>query len=240
MTGRPIARLAAAILLFLPVVGSMLAAPTAGASVHQTTAATMHTETRPALRSAEPLSPSTEPGWSTLDDDYHHLNPQLSDSQIADRRASLAQSAILTEKFAKYPGYAGAQLNMDTGRYVIAATNDTTLAQMDDYAVSVGLEPELLHATYTFDELERSFNKAGGLVQGIKGADASLDIMHNAFVVTLPSTATDLVRKVVGDIPGAVITYNDKLAQELVPYDGSCISRKSCGYPVRGGISVGS
>lgn len=176
-------------------------------------------------------------GLQTLDDDYHRLYPQLSSAEISERRKSLESGARLTEHFASYPGYAGAQIDMGSGAYVVAATNRATLDAMAAFASSLGLDLRPMLAQFTYHQLESGFNLAGSQVRGIKGADVTMDVIHNRFLVTFPSSAADK-SSLVANIPGAKVAFSDKAPISLVPYDGSCTSRTSCGYTV-GRFSMG-
>lgn len=91
-------------------------------------------DTRAGSSAAEELGGSTatsaesapdavvEPGMATIDDDYRRLYQNLSTAQIADRRALMDALPRITERFGGEPGFAGAQVDMDSGALVLAAT----------------------------------------------------------------------------------------------------------------------
>lgn len=109
---------------------------------------------------------------------------------------------------------------------------------MTAYTDTLNVDPEARLVAIEFTTLKNSWSRAGQILRTVPDTDAVMDVLHNRVLVNLPKEQAQHASQL-EQLPGVEIEWAAKRRPPLEPGDGTCTSRQSCGWPVRGGIGIG-
>lgn len=165
--------------------------------------------------------------------------PQLSTQEIVDRQETLTRSKMISETTVDDSSSAGGYLDYLSNTYWVMAIDAVGLQRMNAVANTYGISAQGKIVQFSMHHLETIYATVSSIVSSLKIFDLSIDVKANHVRVKLLPYAFDLLSNRLTHL-GPVLVERVETLPSSIPDDGSCPSRYSCGWPLRGGIATGT